>query len=171
MSADRLYQPLPYKALKFKHAHQHRVAAFDPTIIYQRLQINQFRRHQVDLKFADAFPPIDGQCSCGCGNAFPKRRRRWASDDCVKFALEVWAVIDGQTEIINRYVAKYNGRVCARCRCRKGLKVDHVIPVKHGGGGCWLSNYQLLCHDCHVQKTNEDFGRGAFKNIKEKEAA
>lgn len=38
------------------------------------------------------------------------------------------------------------------------IKVDHVVPVKLGGGACWLSNYQLLCHDCHVGKTNTDFG-------------
>lgn len=45
------------------------------------------------------------------------------------------------------------------------LKVDHIFPVKLGGGGGWLSNYQLLCHKCHVEKTNEDFGWKQPKKI------
>ncbi|QNF35851.1 HNH endonuclease [Adhaeribacter swui] len=100
----------------------------------------------------------NGQCSCGCGAALLGRRKRWATDDCSQFALAVWAIIDGQVGKFEYFVAKYNGRKCAVCRSRRDLKVDHIVPVKHGGGGCWLSNYQLLCHSCHVQKTNKDFG-------------
>lgn len=44
------------------------------------------------------------------------------------------------------------------CNSSKHVKLDHIVPVKFGGGGCWLNNYQLLCHNCHVQKTNLDFG-------------
>ncbi|MDB5261873.1 MAG: endonuclease, partial [Adhaeribacter sp.] len=109
--------------------------------------------------FPDMFPDRqDGFCSCGCGSALTGRRRRWSSDDCTKFATTVWAIIDGQAGVFEYYVAKYQGRKCAGCGSRRDLKVDHVMPVKHGGGGCWLSNFQLLCHPCHVNKTKIDFG-------------
>jgi len=44
---------------------------------------------------------------------------------------------------------------------KNGLSVnaihkDHKIPVHKGGGGCWLDNYQLLCDDCHKDKTKKD---------------
>lgn len=150
---------LPFKKLKLKHEWQSRVIFFDPAPVYQRLTINPYSRLQAHLAFKDMFPDRkDGLCSCGCQAPLTGRRRRWASDDCSKFALAVWAIIDGQPGTFEYYVAKYNGRKCAVCRSRRDLKVDHIVPVKHGGGGCWLSNFQLLCHGCHVEKTNKDFG-------------
>jgi 5-methylcytosine-specific restriction endonuclease McrA len=151
--------PLPFKKLKLKYEWQSRVIFFDPTPVYRRLKINFYKRIQSHLDFKDLFPDRkDGLCSCGCGTALTGRRRRWAADDCAKFALAVWAVIDGQAGSFEYYVAKYHGKKCARCRSRRDLRVDHIVPVKHGGGGCWLSNFQLLCHTCHVGKTNKDFG-------------
>lgn len=37
------------------------------------------------------------------------------------------------------------------------IDIDHIVPVKLGGGGCWLSNYQPLCKPCHKTKTVADF--------------
>lgn len=36
------------------------------------------------------------------------------------------------------------------------IHLDHIVPVHQGGGGCWLSNYQLLCERCHKIKTKEE---------------
>lgn len=36
------------------------------------------------------------------------------------------------------------------------IHLDHTLPVKKGGGGCWLSNYQLLCEECHKIKTKQE---------------
>lgn len=36
------------------------------------------------------------------------------------------------------------------------IHLDHIIPVHKGGGGCWLSNYQLLCETCHREKTKQE---------------
>lgn len=36
------------------------------------------------------------------------------------------------------------------------IHVEHITPVHKGGGGCWLGNYQLLCEDCHKEKTKLD---------------
>ncbi len=150
---------LPFKKLKLKYDWQSRVIFFDPRLIYTRLSIDCYRRNQTHLTFKDLFPDYQsGICSCGCGQALLGRRKRWVSDDCTEFALAIWAIIDGQVGKFEYFVTKYNGKKCAVCGSRRHLKVDHIVPVKHGGGGCWLSNYQLLCHSCHVTKTNKDFG-------------
>lgn len=33
-----------------------------------------------------------------------------------------------------------------------GTEVDHIVPVSQGGNEC-LDNLQLLCHECHKEKT------------------
>lgn len=32
---------------------------------------------------------------------------------------------------------------------------DHVVPVRHGGGGCGLEGMQTLCSGCHFKLTKE----------------
>ncbi len=32
---------------------------------------------------------------------------------------------------------------------------DHIVPVRHGGGGCGLSGMQTLCSACHLKLTKE----------------
>jgi 5-methylcytosine-specific restriction endonuclease McrA len=34
---------------------------------------------------------------------------------------------------------------------------DHIVEVRHGGGGRDLSNYQVLCKKCHRHKTKRNF--------------
>lgn len=36
------------------------------------------------------------------------------------------------------------------------LQVDHIIPLHKGGDGVGLHNVQVLCIDCHKEKTKED---------------
>lgn len=154
-----IFAPIPYKADVFKKPFQKRVAFFDPTEIYARQPVDPFRRVQATLSFALMFPNKDGLCACGCGRNLTGRQRRWATEDCSSFAYNVWAIIDGRRDTIAFYVSKLNGGY--ECKCGQGegdSKLDHIIPVKHGGGGCWLNNFQWLCHKCHVKKTNEDFG-------------
>ena len=155
---------LPLKKTRIKTEWHKRVLFLDPSEIYGRIQVKHFRRLQTHLTFTEMFPATDDKtCACGCGALISGRRRRWASSDCTKFATTVWAIIDGQAGTIITFVKKYYGTKCNVCGTRKELKADHIIPVKHGGGGCWLSNFQLLCHTCHVAKTNQDFG---WKQIK-----
>jgi 5-methylcytosine-specific restriction enzyme A len=54
--------------------------------------------------------------------------------------------------------------LCQECnrqgRITLGSEVDHIIPLnKHGTDDD--SNLQLLCHECHVAKTNADMNRRA----------
>ena len=150
---------LPFKKTRIKTEWHKRVLFLDPAEIYSRIHINPYQRLQTHLTFPEMFPVrADKACACGCGAQISGRRRRWASADCTRFATTVWAIIDGQAGAIITFVKKYYGPKCSVCGTRQALKADHIIPVKHGGGGCWLSNFQLLCHSCHVAKTNQDFG-------------
>lgn len=156
------FTPLPFKKLKLT-AKQSRVMWYVPKLT---LKINHHSRNP-KIKMLELFPPIEDKCSCGCGKKLSGRRTRWATKECSDFAGDIHAIYSGRTNTISFYLRKYYGWKCCRCNCEDTghetsyglvalIKIDHIIPVKHGGGGCWLNNYQLLCHDCHVIKTKQD---------------
>ena len=164
-----IFAPLPYKEIIGLTERKSRVMFLDPSIYYSRVTIKPFERINAP-SVIDMFPPQGKLCSCGCGAELTGRRTRWAKDECGSFASIVQSIISGQTGTIKTYLEKYYGENCSSCGCKDtghnmgsngwvtNIKVDHIIPVKHGGGGSWLNNYQLLCHECHVKKTKEDFG-------------
>lgn len=164
----QMRNPLPLKEVKTYFPYQARVLTFDPTDIFSRVQIDNTKRHPWFL-MEHLFPPLDKVCGCGCAQVLTGRRTRWATEECQKFVSAVFFIIKGDTTVIRRYLQYYYGDNCFSCDAQdswhdlknggaiSNIKVDHIIPVKHGGGGGWLTNYQLLCHQCHVKKTNEDF--------------
>jgi 5-methylcytosine-specific restriction endonuclease McrA len=167
---------LPYKEVQTKRDWEKRVLFFDPAPVYDRIKIDHYSRHP-SVSVEDIFPAIPGVCACGCGKPLTGTRRKWATNECSEFGVSVRFIINGNLGLLQRYLRYYYGWKCQKCGCEdKGhdmgkngtvswIKVDHIIPVKKGGGGWWLSNYQLVCHDCHVGKTNEDFGwKGNSKN-------
>ena len=85
----------------------------------------------------------------------PKGRRRWCSDGCGTAAFRAMNILHADGPAIAFYLGRIFGRKCANCERSKGVsfEADHIIEVADGGGGRWLHNYQLLCHDCHVTKT------------------
>ena len=80
---------------------------------------------------------------------------RWASDAC---SLAVWramCILNSDGPAIATYLRRLYGRECAADGCENnGHECDHIVEVADGGGGLWLENFQMLCHDCHVAKTN-----------------
>ncbi len=162
-----LWSKLPEKDLQCKD-YQKRVLAFDPSNVPNLYTPKPFQRYQY-ISVLQLFPKVGNVCGCGCGVELTGRQRRWATEDCQSYAVAVWGIIAGRSDTIQRYMRKYHGWKCSLCGCEdKGhemgangtvswIKIDHIIPVKLGGGACWLSNYQLLCHECHVPKTNKDF--------------
>ncbi len=160
-------QLLP-KKIKFLRGQNKRVLFFDPEIVYQTQPVNVYKRVQANLEFSKLFPSkIDKTCSCGCGLVLSGRRTRWATKTCAAFAAIIWEIIDGRQATIRKFIKLYNGSwKCVVCNSGRQVKLDHTVPVKLGGGGCWLNNYQLLCHNCHVIKTNQDFGWKQNCNIK-----
>jgi hypothetical protein len=165
-------QPLPYKELPGVDAYLLRIMFFDPTEVYQRVsdKINPFERYNwQQISFLDLFPDrTDGKCSCGCGEVLRVGKRRWATKDCQMFAINVWNVIGGRQEFIGFVFEKYFGnRMCMKCGEAKWVDIDHIHPVSHGGGGCWLSNFQALCKKCHKEKTRSDFNWTKLKTTKD----
>lgn len=152
-----ILKPLPYKNLGKRKEWIKRVILYDVREIIGRVNIDHSKRIQ-KLPMLSLFPKVDGLCRCGCGVKLEGRRTSWASEDCNTFATHVREILCGYTRSISYFLSRYYNYECCKCSDQLDLKIDHIIPVKHNGGGCWLSNYQYLCHSCHVGKTNEDFG-------------
>jgi 5-methylcytosine-specific restriction endonuclease McrA len=49
-------------------------------------------------------------------------------------------------------LSRYGGR-CARCRSRKRIERDHIIPISKGGSDR-IENIQPLCKSCNCRKNN-----------------
>lgn len=151
----------------------HRVISFDPTEVYRRIDslIKPNKRTQF-VPMDRLFPIIEGNtCDCGCGKELTGRRKRWASDECRRFVEHVYFVITGKSNVIGNILYAIYGWKCCECNrdsmdinrpnekdVRTSIEIEHTLPVKHGGGGSWLSNYKLMCFECHRHKTNKDFG-------------
>ena len=145
-------RPLPYKEVNTSPVLK-RVLAFDPSELYERVgdKIDPYKRW-TSVSMSTLFPPKeDGTCGCGCGEILTGERTRWASVECRNFASHVWAVIAGDIRVIRMLLYLYYGDYCQECNDdgEHGLQIDHIVPVVHGGGGGWLSNYRILCRGCH----------------------
>lgn len=144
---------------------QKRVFFFDPTPIYERINeaglLNPYQR-QCSVSINFLFPQIEKKCACGCGKELIGRQKRWASKECYNFAFNVFAIIGGYTNTLRQYrnifIGGYKCEVCGEPEHYTPVELDHIYPVKFGGGGGWLSNYQFKCKKCHREKTNKDFG-------------
>ena len=144
---------------------------YDPAPIYKNIHtsLNPYSRHNT-FKTIDAFPnKEDKSCACGCGKAIPSRSSRYHHPSHREIISGVFLIISGNVQSISAYMEIYYNRCCASCGKTFGwdlaCEIDHIIGVKHGGGGSWLSNYQPMCKKCHREKTNADFG---FKQEVEK---
>lgn len=139
-----------------------RLALFDPTESYTRISsIDPFSRYNTVFVGA-IFPKQKGVCACGCGKELTGRRTVWASDECNRFAVNVQIVISGHSSLLDICRVLF-GKDCYRCgkselETQETHELDHLHPVKLGGGGGWLSNYEFKCKKCHRTKTNLDFG-------------
>lgn len=167
-----------YKGLK---VYERRVLNFNPKEVYDRVKIDPYKRTQ-SVPMAKMFPKPDKKiCSCGCGRKLTGKRRRWATDQCQQFAYSVNAIINGRSEVITHFLKLYFGEwACKSCglmdvytEFNNGMIVDdihkdHIVAVANGGGGCWLSNYQLLCKSCHKEKTKDDIRKTKNKSKRRK---
>jgi len=146
--------------------YQRKVFEFDPAEMYERINFLNVakpyeRHHSIGVKIL--FPQNDNLCSCGCGQVLQGRRTRWASDECRLFSDVVFCIIAGYRDTIANYVGLIKGFKCAVCNSSYCCELDHIYPIKFGGGNSWLSNYEFKCKKCHREKTNKDFGFGLEK--------
>ncbi|MGN6637920.1 MAG: HNH endonuclease [Mucilaginibacter sp.] len=156
-----------------------KVILFDPTEIYSRITIDPYKRWQ-SLSVTSTFPNFDhidaGKCACGCGNNLTGRQKRWSDPEHGKFPWNVTRIINGDMQFVRGLMHWYLPEQCAICGkepyllesetehtsfngfkyktyfSANGIHVDHIIPVKKGGAGCWLGNFQFLCHVCNLRK-------------------
>ncbi len=139
-----------------------RIIFFDPAQVYERIgdSIDHYKRTQKNLNLNVLFPKItDKVCRCGCGKPC---KYEWANTNCSSFAYNVYLIIAYGSTQSRKFIETYYGSECVKCG-DYGCDIDHVIPVKHGGGGCWLSNFVPLCKKCHKDKTKKDFQWGEYK--------
>lgn len=170
-------KPLPVKDLEFPEWYKpkperveliKRVVFYDPSEVYARLgdKLDPYKRHP-GLSVEQCFPKIEGKCACGCDKVPAIRpgadRKKWASDDCYSFASNVISIINNYFQKPQWFTTLYYGKKCIQCESTNALELDHIIGVKQGGGGCWLSNYRWLCRTCHVDKTNQTFKKKQYK--------
>lgn len=144
-----------------------RVLFYNPKKLYKQLgdKLDKNKRH-AGISMDQLFPKIDGKCSCGCKLIPPSGegwQRKWAKSECQSFASNVLSIINNYFGKPAFFISLYYGKKCCKCDSTIDLELDHIIGVKHGGGGCWLSNYRWLCKVCHNDKTNQDFKRKDYK--------
>ncbi|MFN8296759.1 MAG: HNH endonuclease signature motif containing protein [Chitinophagales bacterium] len=142
-----------------------RVLNFNPKDLYDRINdlgcLDPYLRHP-KVSLSIIFPKQGRFCSCGCGIELKGRQTRWSNKQCSDFAVNIFNIINGRVETIKFFRSKIIGGLkCEKCGESEHFfahDLDHIIPVAHGGGGGWISNYQILCKKCHREKTNNDFG-------------
>lgn len=61
-----------------------------------------------------------------------------------------WSRLAKQLKAITPY--------CKQCGNIVGLEADHIVPL-HRGGTNAISNIQILCQQCHANKTSQDQSR------------
>ncbi len=175
-----IYEVLPKKEISWSPYYAERpdkikaierVLYYDPSALYDRIshKINPFKRHQ-GLQMDDLFPHTHSDvCACGGCGEMPKqfsegKFHKWAHQSCSQFAGHILSIINNYFGVPATYINHYAGHVCCQCSETNGLELDHIVGVKHGGGGSWLSNYRWLCSAHHRNKTNESFGFKEHKN-------
>ena len=72
--------------------------------------------------------------------------------------------------VARRRAEFFAGKACVRCGSQERLELDHIDPKLKVAHQIWswsevrqaeeIAKCQVLCHDCHLQKTGEDFGWG-----------
>lgn len=140
-----------------------RILFFDPKDVYERALpfIDPNKRIQTKLNTAILFPKrTDKLCRCGCGL---EGKKMWASLECSQFAYSVYQIIAYGTSGAKNTLKYYYGDKCQICKENYWEDIDHIIPVKHGGGGCWINNFLPVCKKCHKEKTKKDFNWKEYK--------
>lgn len=118
------------------------------------MPINRFQRIQRNYNMQEMYPSIKGVCACGCGKALTGRKTRWHSPDCSRKVLYEFLIIKGDVSVIRHKLFEKEKGICQKCgKHDKEWQADHIVEVRHGGGGCGMENFQTLCVECHKVKT------------------
>lgn len=93
------------------------------------------------------------------------KRKHW-HQECA----DTWRVANNPSEARKHVFLREKG-TCQECGCKslnmKDFHVDHITPLFEANGEIYYyteKNMQLLCHDCHAEKTKCDMIR--FRELK-----
>lgn len=82
----------------------------------------------------------------------------------------MYSQIEQRREYARKWIARrradfFRGKRCVHCGSSSGLQLDHIDPATKIAHGIWswsdarraaeIAKCQVLCHPCHVIKTNE----------------
>lgn len=56
---------------------------------------------------------------------------------------------------IRKHLIELLGEKCEKCGSKTKLELDHINPLFKGGGDI-SKNIQLLCRNCHIEKSRQD---------------
>lgn len=120
-------------------------------------------------------------CQCGCGTAITVRpghhwrgrgipsfvsghMRRLRGPRSAKFVHDRSTLKAGRAGAyfypsLRAEIHRRDGGRCVKCGSSDRLAVDHIVPIAEGGKGD-IANGQLLCHQCHAEKTRAERRRG-----------
>lgn len=130
------------------------------------MPIDKFKRIQNRFSIGELYPSIKHKCACGCGANLKGRRTRWANDKCRNKAVTHYFILKGDATVIRRELRRRDeveGRnhcaICGEDVTYGDWEADHIIEVRHGGGGCELDNFQIACKTCHKKKTKRNYAK------------
>ena len=171
-----LYGKIEPKLNETVNENKRKIILFDPSKIITRAKFDKFSRVQ-SVSIKQLFPNLSpGICACGCGKLLFGRQTRWFSEECQKIPVGIYRILKGDLGYIKSLMLEYLPYCCAECGkedyliekkgtywngqeyisySAAGIQVDHILPVKYVGSGCWLGNYQFLCHKCNTAKNRK----------------
>lgn len=96
-----------------------------------------------------------------CGTTLTGRRTRWCSKKCRQ-----WFVDNHRYSNARRAARRRAKWRCTLCGSSERIEVNHIVPClgQHNLIGCHhhQTNLEVLCHDCHVERTRAQRAAGAF---------
>lgn len=91
-----------------------------------------------------------------CGRTFTptKSNKRYCSRDCYSKSMVGAHSRKGKefSRAVRRAIKERDGYACVVCGATSHLEVDHIVPAAIGGDNS-IDNGQVLCHDCHREKS------------------
>jgi len=110
------------------------------------------------------------KCWCGLPKKDFAREKKWYNSKfCSDEHYKNWWFRTDNTAFHRHKFMHQGSKICEICGnepvvtpFRSGLEMDHIIAIVLGGHPWHYDNLQMICSECHKQKTKSDVGILAF---------